>query len=97
MNWIVFDQCDLGFLPSLISEEDPRSVKDQLNDNYRHGGGWNPMDGWRLDGQTLHFPGDPPMSPLAMTKCRDELILFYPYSFLCVIQPDKSFEVSRID
>jgi hypothetical protein len=101
MNWILLHpQCDLGFLPDLISENDPRKVAEQLADTYRHGGGWNPMPGWRLDIEdhhTLKFPGDPPMYPLAMTRLRNETILFYPHAFLCVIQPDTSFEVARVD
>lgn len=99
MNWIIFDpNCDLGFLPGLISENDPRPVKEQLEDTYAHGGGWNPMPGWRMDeDHTLRYPGDPAMRPLAMTYIRDELILFYPHAFLCIMKPDKTFEVSRVD
>jgi|SRR5580692_1101099 hypothetical protein len=101
MNWIVFNpQCDLGFLPDLISDNDPRPVKDQLNDTYRHGGGWNPQSQFTLDRSnrnTLKYPGDPPMRPLAMSQCRDEILLFYPYAYLCILQLDGSFEVARVD
>jgi hypothetical protein len=97
--WTVFDRrVDLGFLPGLINEDDPRPVKEQLDDTYRHGGGWNPMGGWRLsEDRSLNYPNDPPMKPLAMTTLRHETLLFYPHAFLCVLQPDGSFEVSRVD
>ena len=90
---------DLGFLPSLLSEDDPRGVKEQLDDKYRHGGGWRPMDGWTLEPKTfaLKYPNDPPMRPLASAQLRHEQIFFYQYSFLCVVQPDGSFEVARVD
>ena len=99
MDWLAFDtRVDLGFLPGLISENDPRPAAKQLEDTYRHGGGWNPMPGWRLDmSNVLHYPGDPSMKPLAMAILRHELILFYPHAFLCIVQPDRSFEVARVD
>jgi hypothetical protein len=99
MNWILFDaRTDLGFLPGMISEDDPRPVREQLADNYRHGGGWNPQSGFTMSADhTLKYPGDPPMQPLAMSNCRKELLLFYPYSYLCIMQLDATFEVARVD
>jgi hypothetical protein len=96
--WTCLKPVDLGFLPGLIDEDDLRSVSAQLDDKYRHGGGWRPMPGFTIrDGFVLKYPGDPPMKPLAMTSLRKEVIVFYPYSFLGVFQPDGSFEVSRVD
>jgi hypothetical protein len=99
MIWKAFGrQVDLGFLPSLISEDDPRPVAQQLDDKYRHGGGWQPMPGWKLsEDRSLKFPEDPPMKPLAMSTLRHETLLFYEYSFLAIVQLNGSFEVSRID
>jgi hypothetical protein len=99
MIWVTLDpRVDLGFLPSLISEDDPRPVAAQLDDKYRHGGGWDPVPGFTVrDGYVLKYPDDPPMAPLAMTSLRQEVIVFYPYSFLGVFQSDGSFEVSRVD
>lgn len=99
MIWVKLDtHVDLGFLPGLISEDDPRSVKAQLEDKYRYGGGWDPTPGFTVqDGYVLKFPGDPPMTPLAMTALRNEVVVLYDYSFLGVFQPDGSFEVSRVD
>ena len=98
MIWTTVGRVDLGFLPGLIDEDDPRGVKEQLADKYDYGGGWQPMPGFTLlPSFTLTYPGDPPMQPVAMTLLRGEKILLYQYSFLCVVQPDGSFEVSRVD
>jgi hypothetical protein len=100
MIWLQFNPgLNLGFLPGLLSEDDPRPVREQMADKYAYGGGWNPMQGFTLDQNTaaLSYPGDPPMYPLATTVLRDEHLLLYPYDFLVVIQPDGSFEASRVD
>jgi hypothetical protein len=99
MNWIKFKPCDLGFLPELLSEYDLRPAASQLADNYRHGGGWNPQHGFTFGEQdcSLKYPGDPVMFPLARSKLRDELLLFYEYAYLCIVQPDMTFEVARVD
>ena len=67
MQWFVNSpRVDLGFLPSFLSEADPRPAAEQIHANYTHGGGWNP----RLHGQSfdpvtlaLTYPGDPPLYP----------------------------------
>jgi hypothetical protein len=100
MNWLVFKpDVDLGFLPGLIHEGDERPVAEQLNDRYRHGGGWQPMPGFTLNPGTLalKYPEDPPMHPLAMSTLREEMLVFYDYAFLMILQGDGSFEVSRVD
>jgi hypothetical protein len=99
MIWAKLDpHVDLGFLPDLVSEDDPRPAKAQLADKYRYGGGWRPTPGFTVrDGYVLKFPDDPPMAPRAMTTLRDEVIVLYDYAFLGVFQPDGSFEVSRCD
>jgi hypothetical protein len=100
VNWVVIDpRVDLGFLPELIDDADPRPVAEQLQTNYAHGGGWNPQKGFTMDftTMTLSYPGDPPMKPLAVSKCRGEDLYFYPYSYLAIVQHDGSFEVARVD
>lgn len=88
----------LGFLPGFLSERDPRPAAEQINDNYRHGGGWSPMPEWTLtEGNGIKYPGDPALMPLASTKLRDEEIFFYNHAWLCIKQPDGSIEVSRVD
>lgn len=88
----------LGDIPLWLSSDDPRPAKEQIDTAYRHGGGWDPFPGFRLlDDNSLKYPGDPPTMPLAQTKLRDELIVFYDFSWLAIIQPDRSFEVCRVD
>jgi hypothetical protein len=99
MNWVIFDRnCDLGFLPLLITDIDVPVAK-QLEVTYAHGGGWRPQSGFTLDieSMTLKYPGDPPMRPLAMAILRNEMIFFYEQDYLCIVQQDHSFEVARVD
>ena len=92
----------LGFLPDILMVEDKRPVREQLEDRYRHGGGFRPMrtPKWKFDPLTmvLRFPGDPPFKPLAWTMVNDEKCIFYPMcSLLCIVQKDGSWEVTRVD
>lgn len=87
---------DLGLIPFFISPEDPRSAVDQIDNNYV--AGWHSFKGHRLnDDNSLSYPGDPPTRPLAEARLRDELIVFYDHAWVAVIQPDRSFDVARID
>lgn len=87
----------LGFLPDFFSEHDPRPAKEQINSNYRFGG-WQKFDGFKLGADnSLKYPGDPSLEPLAQAQLRDELIILYQSSWVAIIQPDRSFEVARID
>lgn len=89
----------LGFIPSFFSEHDPRGAREQINENYAHGGGWHPFHGFKFNEQTLslQYPGDPPTHCLAATTLRSERILFFEHSWLLIIQPDGTWEVARID
>lgn len=84
----------LGFIPSFLSENDPRTAREQLDAHYR----WNPFSGFRLsDNDMIQYPGDPPHYPLASAMLRHERILFYPHAWVMVMQPDRSFEICRMD
>jgi len=97
-TWITMGKAeDLGFLPAFIDDNDQRPAREQLKENYAHGGGWRPMSGWIRMGTVITYPGDPPMRPIAMTKLRDETLYLYPHAFLMILQKDGSFEVSRVD
>ena len=88
----------LGFLPDMLSEADPRPAREQFHENYRHGGGWKPFKGHTmLPNGDLAYPGDPDTKLLYETKLRDETIRFYAYSWVAIIQPDGSHEISRMD
>jgi hypothetical protein len=94
-----FEPETLGFIPSFLSEADERPAKQQIDANYRHGGGWRPASGFTLDTKTmnLNYPEDPPYRPLAMSTLRDEVLVFYDCAFLMILQKDGTFEVARID
>lgn len=87
----------LGFIPDFLNEDDPRPAKEQFNANYAHGGGWRPMRGWTRTGWQMRYPGDPPMEPLALMQLHDELVYIYPHAWVVILQPDNSFEISRMD
>ena len=87
----------LGELPEFLNVDDPRPAKEQFNDNYRHGGGWNKMNGLTMKGVTMWYPGDPPFHPIARMDLRDEMILIYEHSIVAIVQRDGSFEAARMD
>lgn len=88
---------DLGFIPDFLSEFDERPAREQFNENYAHGGGWRPVANWSLIGAWIKYPGDQELYPIAWTQLRDELIYLYESAWICVVQPDGSFEVARMD
>ena len=90
----------VGFIPDMLSEDDPRSAREQLDANYKHGGGWQRFIGHTLipeDGFTLCYPGDPPMHPIALIRLRRERIVIYPHAWVLILQDDNTFEVARMD
>jgi hypothetical protein len=99
MNWIIErgDFETLGYLPAFLNEDDPRPAKEQLDANYQHGGGWRNQPGFTMKGRSIQYPGDPPMIPVAYTMLREETIRVYPYAYVCIVQPDGSFEICRMD
>jgi hypothetical protein len=88
----------LGYIPFWLHENDPRTAREQLNAGYQFGG-WSPFHGWTelKEDNTLVYPNDPPLKPLAEARLRDELIVFYDHAWVAVIQADRSFEVCRMD
>jgi hypothetical protein len=87
----------LGLLPEFLDAGDPRPARDQIDANYRRGG-WRPIAGLTMqDDGSLVYPGDPPIQPLYETYLRREIVRLYEASIVAIIQPDGTFEVSRID
>jgi hypothetical protein len=88
----------LGLLPAMLDTLDPASAREQLHRGYSHGGGWRPFKGCKLnDDNSLSYPGDPDTMPMAQAQLGDELIVFYQHAWVAVIQPDRSYEVCRMD
>ena len=52
LPWIARNPDDLGLLPSMLSEHDPRPAREQFDARYGHGGGWRPFTGFRFDRAT---------------------------------------------
>jgi hypothetical protein len=102
MEWIMLHPNmtpgHLGLLPWMLDENDPRDAREQFNERYAHGGGWHPMGGFKLNpNNSLKYPGDPVLEPLAHLQFRNELIVFYDSSWVAIIQKDRTFEVCRMD
>jgi hypothetical protein len=88
----------LGFIPTFLIESDPRPAATQFDEQYKFAGGWDPFPGFTmLPNGNLSYPDDPPLHLLAETKLRDETIRFYEHAWVAIIQPDGSYEVSRMD
>ena len=90
----------LGFIPAMLSEHDDRSMTEQLHAGYSHGGGWSPFKGFTAVDDTsfaIQYPGDPVMQPIASARIRDETFIMYPHAWVAVWQPDRTFEISRMD
>jgi hypothetical protein len=91
----------LGLVPWIFDDNDRRPAHQQIDERYAHGGGWFPIPGWSFNPQTmvLTYPGDKPYHPIAVATLPHtaEVLIFYPYSWLAIVQRDKSFEVMRLD
>lgn len=88
----------VGIIPDMLNEHNPKPAKKQLHEGYPQGGGWSPFKGFTLrEDNSLTYPGDPPQKPIAEMRLREELILIYEHAWVAIIQPDRSFEVCRMD
>lgn len=89
---------DMGLVPMMLSEHDPRSAKEQLDAGYQHGGGWHHFNGFELrSDDSIKYPGDPVLKPIIEIRFRDERIIMYPHAWFMVMEPDRSFEICRMD
>jgi hypothetical protein len=89
----------VGMIPYWLDERNPKPARDQINDNYGHGGGWHSMTGFTMqpNDAVLHYPGDPPFRPIAVMQMRDETIYAYEHSIFAIVQPDGTFDAARLD
>lgn len=89
---------DPGFIPCWLSPYDERPAREQLNEHYQNGGGWRPFSGFTLEeDNSLSYPDDPPLPVLFSFMYGEEMIAMYQSSWVAIIQPDRSFEVCRMD
>ena len=88
----------IGPIPLWLDEEDPRPAREQLDEHYQHGGGWQPFKGFKLTkGWSIEYDGDEALKPLALMKLRDEVVAIYQYGWVMILQPNGSFDVCRMD
>ena len=85
----------IGHLPEFLDLGDPRPAAEQFDERY----GWRPMDGWTMDPMTcvITYPGDPRLVPVAAAEFRDEVICVYEFSWVAIIQPDRSYQIARMN
>lgn len=87
-----------GPIPLFLSDLNPKSAKEQLHDSYQHGGGFQSFKGFNLlDDNSIKYPGDPKHPPRVEITLRDEKIYIYDHAWVCVIQPDRTYEICRMD
>lgn len=93
-----------GIISLFISEGDPRPAAEQIHENYSHGGGWNPFEGFVFDygdilieKSTITYPEDPPLKAVAYARLREEVLILFEHSWLVIVQPDGTWQVSRLD
>lgn len=92
------DESPLGYVPYFLAYADPRPAREQIAENYQHGGGWRPIKGYTVDQDArLCFPGDSPIPPIAVGVLRDEVLVIYRHALVLIAQKDETFEVGRID
>ena len=89
----------LGYLPHFLDEDNPDNCVKQLDQNYKHGGGWSKFEGFKMNmkDNSIKYPGDPPYRPLAKMKIRNETVFVYPHAWVAVVQEDGSYEIARMD
>jgi hypothetical protein len=96
---------DLGMLPLIFLESDPRPLREQVEDRYRHGGGYHSMgNGFEVNPETkaLHstqYPDDRPFAAVLEIRLdgHDEWITLYTHGIVRIAQADGSFDVIRMD
>lgn len=94
----------LGLIPMWLDDENPRPASEQLDSAYKHGGGWQPFDGFTLVRPSndvrdwrLSYPGDPDYRLLAYAALREELILMFPYAWVVIVRDGQLHSVARLD
>lgn len=86
----------LGFIPSFVNVDDPRTAKEQIHENYVSG--WHDFKGFVMEPNgDLSYPGDPDTKLLWEGRLRQERIRVYESAWVAIVQPDETYEVARLD
>ena len=92
-----------GLLPQIFYVEDKRTVQEQANDRYAHGGGWHPFKRFKLHGNSdvgysIRYPGDLPLIEQSRAKFRDQTLVLFDSSWVGIIEADGTLsDVARMD
>jgi hypothetical protein len=89
----------VGNIRYFASESHKDKLSEQFDKAYSFGGGWRPFPGFTMDKDdgTITYPEDPPFKPLAVSKFREQTVYVYNYGWVAIVEPDGSFEISRMD
>lgn len=78
----------LGFIPDFLLAGDYKETNawDQLDSCYAHGGGCHEFTGFEvLEDNSILYPGDPPLHPLARYELDNgEVVWQYPHAWIRV-------------
>lgn len=104
VHWEPMDFEVIGYLGLMLDDENPKPAREQFNDAYQHGGGWQPFEGFKMaEDSSIQYgdpnepDADPPYVPIARAKLRDEKIIMYPHGWVAIVQPDGTYEIARMD
>lgn len=87
---------DWGFIPFFLIPDDPRPMKEQINERYQSG--WHSIKGFVKEREDcLKYPGDPLLKPMAEIQLRSERLVLYSHAICAIFQPDGTFDVARLD
>lgn len=93
----------LGFIPEWLDAADASPLSEQIDRNYKHGGGWHSCKKFwgEIDSEgTLHSPyeGDQPLPLIASVEHPNgQKLHFYPHAMVAVFDADGTFDLARID
>lgn len=100
---LYFDRPNLaGLLPKFADENDPRPIREQLDESYAHGGGWQSFPGFTLrkngmGNYSLIYPDDPPRRELTRAPFRGQLVVLFESEWVGIIENDELVDVSRMN
>ena len=90
----------MGYIPQIITSDDPRPVVEQVNDRYAHGGGWRKFEGFKWDREkmTIEYPGDPAYEAVARCEVSPtETIYIFAHAWVLIDRGGDDWEICRMD
>lgn len=96
----------VGAIPTWVNPKDPTHLKDQINRNYAHGGGWHDFKGFKATITEdfflqIKYPGDPAYLEVARGMVyRDglkkmDMIVMFKHSWVMVVE-DGAVDYSKM-